>query len=723
MEELEGRRLLFAWSADEVYLLELVNRARANPVAEGVRLGIDLTEGLTSGQSARLVAQEPLALNEHLTVAARLHSQDMADRGFFDHVNPDGLDPTDRALAQGYSYSAGENIAAGYFTMDAVHTAWLQSLHHRLNVLSLYEDFDDSFKYTEFGSGTGIPTLEGDPYGVYQTEMFGYQGLAADVYVLGVVYTDADVNSFYGVGEGKAGVRVDVLDGSMAVVGTYTTDAAGNYQIAAPAGTYTLLFTEISSGDVKSVPLTIATQNVKVDARDSEFAPPADTGGGGGGGGGTGGGDTGGGGTGGGGAGGGGTGGGDTGGGGTGGGDTGGGGTGGGGTGGGGTGGGGTGGGGTGGGDTGGGDSTPPAPDEAKSGAVINASTSANDTLTVSTINELGLPVILRQENGGAWTITNLGTMTGGATLQSSVVTWSDGRDGLSYASVATSAGLLVFKRAAGGTWSVTNLTSSIAGAAAVNGSLTQFTSVDGVVFLAGTTASHELVFYSQSTLGSWTFRNVSVSDLTPQGQATPVFAGELVSFVTSWNALNIAGLDQNGHIRAVWIAAGMTLWREDDLSLLTGAPALSGGLTPFLTSWGAINLAGVDGSGDLLATWWVPGGEWQTSNLTALFGGPKLVGATISSFVTPWGAMNIAGVDAAGKLSVYWWAPGMTDWAIATLSDQVAGAIAPAGPIRGATSDAAAISLLGASSTGAILRYTWRPGDVWKMENLTDAV
>ncbi|HYE02508.1 MAG TPA: hypothetical protein VD963_04660, partial [Phycisphaerales bacterium] len=96
LDPLEPRTLMtFSWSADEVYLAELVNRARANPAAEAARLGLDLTLDLTPAELARLVPQEPLALNQYLTLAARAHSLDMAQRDFFDHINPDGLDPTD----------------------------------------------------------------------------------------------------------------------------------------------------------------------------------------------------------------------------------------------------------------------------------------------------------------------------------------------------------------------------------------------------------------------------------------------------------------------------------------------------------------------------------------------------------------------------------------------------------------------------------------------------
>src|SRR5262249_16086923 len=138
VEALEPRRLMsFSWTPQEVYLSELVNRARADPIAEGNRLGLDLTAGLTTAEAARLVPPEPLALNPFLTTSARAHSLDMAQRDFFDHVNPDGVNPTQRVQAAGYPGTAGENIAAGYNSVDEVHRAWLASVDHRKNVLSL----------------------------------------------------------------------------------------------------------------------------------------------------------------------------------------------------------------------------------------------------------------------------------------------------------------------------------------------------------------------------------------------------------------------------------------------------------------------------------------------------------------------------------------------------------------------------------------------------------
>jgi uncharacterized protein YkwD len=54
----------------------------------------------------------PLELRPELRCAARLHSRDMSEREFFDHVNPDGVGPEDRMRRAGASFAvASETIA------------------------------------------------------------------------------------------------------------------------------------------------------------------------------------------------------------------------------------------------------------------------------------------------------------------------------------------------------------------------------------------------------------------------------------------------------------------------------------------------------------------------------------------------------------------------------------------------------------------------------------
>ena len=60
----------------------------------------------------------------------------MAARGFFDHTDPDGDTPWDRAAAAGISDLGGENIARGQADAQAVMEAWMNSPGHRANILN-----------------------------------------------------------------------------------------------------------------------------------------------------------------------------------------------------------------------------------------------------------------------------------------------------------------------------------------------------------------------------------------------------------------------------------------------------------------------------------------------------------------------------------------------------------------------------------------------------------
>ena len=103
---------------------------------------------------------EPFVYNETLAGTARAHSQDMIDRNFFSHTNPDGEDPFDRMRDNGLSFSmAAENIAAGQRTPEEVVNSWMNSEGHRANILGGCE---------ELGVGLAL----GGSYGYYWTQCF-----------------------------------------------------------------------------------------------------------------------------------------------------------------------------------------------------------------------------------------------------------------------------------------------------------------------------------------------------------------------------------------------------------------------------------------------------------------------------------------------------------------------------------------------------------------------
>ena len=103
---------------------------------------------------------EPFVYNVTLAQVARAHSQDMIDRNFFSHTNPDGEDPFDRMRDNGLSFSmAAENIAAGQRTPEEVVNSWMNSEGHRANILGGCE---------ELGVGLAL----GGSYGYYWTQCF-----------------------------------------------------------------------------------------------------------------------------------------------------------------------------------------------------------------------------------------------------------------------------------------------------------------------------------------------------------------------------------------------------------------------------------------------------------------------------------------------------------------------------------------------------------------------
>jgi len=66
---------------------------------------------------------------------------------------------------------------------------------------------------------------------------------------------------------------------------------------------------------------------------------------------------------------------------------------------------------------------------------------------------------------------------------------------------------------------------------------------------------------------------------------------------------------------------------------------------------------------------------KWRNDDLTSITGGPRLKAESITAYVTPWGALNVAGVDDSGETQVYWWTPGMTKWIASPHSNASAGA------------------------------------------------
>ena len=85
-----------------------------------------------------------LQYDDRLNRASEVHARDLAAAGIISHTGTDGSGHGDRIQRQGYYFSiAGENVATGQLSWDAVFAAWQKSPGHNENLLR-----DD---VTEFG--------------------------------------------------------------------------------------------------------------------------------------------------------------------------------------------------------------------------------------------------------------------------------------------------------------------------------------------------------------------------------------------------------------------------------------------------------------------------------------------------------------------------------------------------------------------------------------------
>jgi uncharacterized protein YkwD len=117
--------------------------------------------GASCGSSGQFASTSAVAWNAKLTQAADGHSQDMAASNYFAHTSQDGRTFAQRIDATGYTWSsAGENIAAGYATVDAVMDGWIQSAGHCANLMNP--------NFSEIGVAC-VPGTSSDAYSNYWT--------------------------------------------------------------------------------------------------------------------------------------------------------------------------------------------------------------------------------------------------------------------------------------------------------------------------------------------------------------------------------------------------------------------------------------------------------------------------------------------------------------------------------------------------------------------------
>ena len=293
-------------SAFEQHYLEFINRARAGAITEANRLAAindpDITApyslfGITQaniiGQFTTSVNQgiidnvaQPLSFNAKLNQAADLHTQDMFNRQFQEHVSSStppapfqpGFTLGDRLTAVGYNFvNAGENVysyakgvAHGHAGFDVdwgpetntndpnyraafANQGMQNPAGHRVTI------HNNDFKEI----GVGVINGSSGPVGPQLvTQDFGNPGAAT--FVTGVVYQDANSNNFYDIGEGRSGVRIDVNGSPYYALST----ASGGYSVPVSGdGSYNVSFTGGGFATFNSLANITGGLNCKIDYR------------------------------------------------------------------------------------------------------------------------------------------------------------------------------------------------------------------------------------------------------------------------------------------------------------------------------------------------------------------------------------------------------------------------------------------------------------------------
>jgi hypothetical protein len=274
-------------TAEEQLYLEMVNRARANPPAEGARLAAttdpdvlgaysyyNVNLAMMQSEFNAIAAQPPLAPNASLTAAARSHSDWMLANAVQSHneTNPSNT-PWSRIKDAGYSYSnAGESVYAycksvwyghaGFQVDWGPGTGGMQNGRgHRMNT--------HNGNFREIGVGVTIGSNGGvGPQLV--TQDFGARS-SSPSFGTGVAYYDLNGNNFYDIGEGISGLTVNVEGSSH-----YCETAIGGgwvVPVSSSAATRAVTFSGLGANHTANLVFP-ASKNAKLDLK-LTYNPPA----------------------------------------------------------------------------------------------------------------------------------------------------------------------------------------------------------------------------------------------------------------------------------------------------------------------------------------------------------------------------------------------------------------------------------------------------------------
>ncbi len=276
-------------TSDEQLYIEFINRARANPTAEGVRLAnttdpdvlvamnfFSVNRTMMQSEFAAIPAAPPLAPNANLTTAARGHSLWMLNTATQSHNQGTANTPASRITAAGYSWATiGENIYAysknTWFGHAGFQVDWGTGGTGGMQAGRGHRVAIHNAAFREVGVGV-LHGTNGAVGPQLVTQDFGRQS-SNPTFATGVAYYDLNGNNFYDQNEGISGLTVNVSGASHFC----NTAIGGGWAVPVPstAATRTVTFSGLNVNHTSNLTLA-ANTNAKLDLR-MTYSPPSIT--------------------------------------------------------------------------------------------------------------------------------------------------------------------------------------------------------------------------------------------------------------------------------------------------------------------------------------------------------------------------------------------------------------------------------------------------------------
>lgn len=154
--------LVIVLAAEGLVVGNLLLRETGHPFGAAV-ITTDIVS-LTNAERAK-AGQAVLAEDAGLDAAAHAKAEDMAAKGYFSHIGPDGKEPWAWIEESGYDYQyAGENLAVRFVDSKDVVDAWMASPTHKANIVKS--------TYTQIGVGIAQGVYKGSP-ATFVVQYFG----------------------------------------------------------------------------------------------------------------------------------------------------------------------------------------------------------------------------------------------------------------------------------------------------------------------------------------------------------------------------------------------------------------------------------------------------------------------------------------------------------------------------------------------------------------------